>query len=151
MNIEQQIEVDLKQALLAGDKLKASTLRGIKSAIQYEIVGQGAKESGLSQEEIQKVLAREAKKRSESAEAYKKAGASERAEAELAEKTIIEEYLPEQASEEEVSRIVNEEIAKLGNFSQQDMGKVIGAVRAKLGATADGGLIARLVKEQLGS
>ena len=149
MAIQQQIEGDIKTAMLAGDKTKAETLRGLKSALLNEAIAQGARETGLSDEQVQKVLAKEAKKRSEAAELYKQGGSPERADAELAEKVIIDAYLPAQASEAEVKAAVEQEIAKLENPSVQNMGQIIGAVRAKLGAGADGALIAKLVKEKL--
>ena len=145
----EQIERDLKVALLAGDKTKVETLRGLKSAILNETIAQGAKDSGLNEEQIQKVLARESKKRSEAAELYKKGGNDERAEAELSEKAIIDNYLPEQMDEGQVAAAVDEEIAKMESPSMADMGKIIGAVRANLGAGADGSVIARLVKEKI--
>ena len=145
----EQIERDLKVALLAGDKTKVETLRGLKSAILNETIAQGAKDSGLNEEQIQKVLARESKKRSEAAELYKKGGNDDRAEAELSEKAIIDNYLPEQMDEGQVAAAVDEEIAKMESPSMADMGKIIGAVRANLGAGADGSVIARLVKEKI--
>lgn len=147
--MQEQIEKDLKTALLSGDKATAETLRGIKSALLNETISLGAKERGLTDEEAQKVLAREAKKRTEAADLYTKAGENTRAETELAEKKVIDQYLPAQASEAEVKAAVEEEIAKAGELTMADMGKLIGAVRAKLGAGADGGLVARLVKEAL--
>lgn len=146
--MQEQIERDLKAALLSGDKKKSETLKLIKSALQYEGVASGERK-GLSDEVIQKVLARESKKRLEAAQLYKNAGEAERAAAELAEKAIIDVYLPEQMSEEEVKQAVSEEVAKLSSPSPADMGKTIGAVRAKIGSNADGALIARLVKEAL--
>lgn len=147
--MQDKIDSDLKAAMLAGDKAKAETLRGLKSAIWNETIAQSAQDQGLNDEQIQKVLAREAKKRQEAADLYKQGGNSERAEAELAEKTIIKQYLPEQASEAEIEAAVAEAIATTGASSPADMGKVIGAVRAKLGATADGATIARITKEKL--
>lgn len=147
--MQEQIEKDLKEALLAGDKQKAETLRTIKSALQNEAIAQGARDSGLSDDQIQKILAREAKKRQEAADLYQKGGAADRAEKEMAEKTIIDSYLPEQLSEEEVAKTVDEEIAKAGNPTMQDMGRIIGAVRGRLSGQADGALIAKLVKEKL--
>ncbi len=147
--MQQQIEKDLKTGLLRGDKTTVETLRGIKSALLNETISLGAKERGLTDEEAQRVLAREAKKRTEAAELYAKAGETARAETELTEKKVIEQYLPAQASEAEVKVAVDEEITKAGELSMADMGKIIGAVRAKLGAGADGGLIARLVKEAI--
>ena len=146
--MQEQIDSDLKAALLAGEKEKVETLRGLKSAILNEAIAQGVKDKGLDDEQIQKVLTKEAKKRAEAAELYEQAGESERASKEKTEKGIIDAYLPEQASEEEISKVVDEEIAKLDNPSMADMGKIIGAVRGKL-AAADGATIAKLVKEKL--
>jgi len=147
--MQDRIENDLKQAMLAGDKAKAETLRGLKSAIWNETIAQGAKDKGLSDEQIQKVLARETKKRQEAADLYKQGGNIQKAEAELAEKQIIEAYLPEQASEAEIEAAVVEAIAATGASSPADMGKVIGAVRSKLGASADGAVIAKIAKDKL--
>jgi len=147
--MQQQIEKDLKQALLSGDKPKAETLRGIKSALLNEMISQGARETGLSDEQIQKILAKESKKRQEAADLYQKGGAPERAGAELAEKAIIDAYLPEQMSQAELANVVDEEIANAGQVSMQDMGRLIGAVKAKTGGQTDGALIARMVKEKL--
>ena len=146
----EKIESDLKTALLAGEKVKVETLRGLKSAILNETIAQGAKDSGLTAEQIQKVLARESKKRSEAAELYKKGGNDERAQAELAEKAIIDGYLPEQIDEAQIAAAVDEEMAKIESPTMADMGKIIVAVKSKLGAGADGGTIAKLVKEKIG-
>lgn len=146
-----KMEGDLKAALLEGDKVKVETLRGLKSAILNETIAQGAKDTGLGDEEIQKVLAKESKKRQEAADLYRQGGSNERAEAELAEKAIIYTYLPEQADEATVQAAVEEEIAKLESPQMSDMGKIIGAVRAKLGAGADSATIARLAKQSLES
>jgi uncharacterized protein YqeY len=147
--MQEQIDKDLKQALLAGDKAKAETLRGIKSALLNEMISQGARDSGLSDEHIQKILARESKKRQEAADLYKQGGSEERARQELAEKAIIDAYLPEQLSEEQIAKLVDEQIAATGAAGPAAMGKVIGAVKAQAGSTADGALIARLAKEKL--
>jgi len=147
--MQEEIERDLKAAMLSGDKSKVEVLKGIKSALQYEAVSQRSENRSLSDEQIQKVLAREAKKRHETAELYKNANEPERADKELAEKEIIDHYLPKQLSEEEISKAVAEEIEKSGATTTADMGKVIGAVRGRLGASADGAVIARLVKEKL--
>lgn len=147
--MQEQIEKDLKESLLAGDKAKVETLRTIKSALLNEAISQGARETGLSDEQVQKILSRESKKRQEAADLYQKGGADDRASAELAEKTIIDSYLPEQMSKEEVVKIVDEEIAKAGSPTIQDMGRIIGAVRGRTAGRADGAIIAQLVKEKL--
>ncbi len=148
--LEQQLEQDIKTALLAGDSTRATTLRGLKSTLLNVKVATGKRESGLSDEEVLPVLAKEAKKRQESADLYIQGGAQERADKELTEKAIIEAYLPAQLSEAEITQLVEAAISQTGATGQQDMGKVIGAVRAKAGASADGALIARLTKEKLG-
>jgi uncharacterized protein len=147
--MQDKIDSDLKAALLAGDKQKTETLRGLKAALLNEAIAAGARDTGLSDEQIQKVLAREAKKRSEAAEMYDSAGETERAAKENAEKATIEVYLPEQLGEAAIAAAVDQQIAALGATSPADMGKVIGAVKAKLGSAADGATIAKLVKEKL--
>lgn len=147
--LKPKLEQDLKQALLAGDKNRALILRSLKSAILYVEVAKGVRSDGLPDEEIISVLAKEAKKRQESADLYKRGGNDEKAEAELAEKAIIEEYLPAALSDEELSQLVDSVIAELGASGPQAMGRVIGAVKQKAGSAADGARIAQLVKERL--
>ena len=148
--LEERIEQDLKTALLGGDAVRVSTLRLVKSVLLNAKVATGKRETGLSDDEVIALLSKEAKKRQESANLYQQAGDQTRAGAELAEKAIIEGYLPAQLSEAEIARLIDEAIAATGATGQADMGKVIGAVRARAGATADGTLIARLTKEKLG-
>lgn len=147
--LKQQIEQDLKTALLAGDKERATVLRGLKSVILYAEVAKGMREQGLPDDEITVLLSKEAKKRQESADLYAKGGSADRQAAELAEKTIIESYLPKQLSEAEVAALVDEAIAATSAAGPQAMGQVIGAVKQKAGAAADGSIIARIVKERL--
>jgi uncharacterized protein YqeY len=147
--IKQQLSDDVKAAMLAGDSLRVDTLRGLKSAILYEEVAKGKRDSGLTDEEVQAILAREAKKRQESADLYVQGGDQTRADKELAEKTIIETYLPKQLSEAELKDIIEAVVAKEPEAGMQQMGKIIGAVKQQTGAAGDGALIARLVKERL--
>ncbi|MGD8374109.1 MAG: GatB/YqeY domain-containing protein [Candidatus Woesebacteria bacterium] len=145
--LKAQIEADLKAAMLGGEKKRVEVLRGLKSAILYEEVAQNARETGLSDDAILKVIARESKKRAEASELYKKSGSAERADAELLEKKIIDVYLPSQLSDDELGKIIEEVIANLGKNAQ--MGAVIGAVRAKVGVAADGSRIAATVQGRL--
>ena len=149
MGLKQQIEDDLKTAMLAGDKTLVTTLRGLKSAILNIEVAKGARETGLPDSEITDILAKEAKKRQESADMYVQGASQERADAELQEKTVIEKYLPKQLDETEVKTVIEEVISGMGEVSTAQMGQIIGAVKSKTGASADGALIARLVKERL--
>jgi len=148
--LEEKLEQDIKTALLAGDKQTATTLRGLKSALLYVKVAEGKRDSGLTDDEVITVLSKEAKKRQESADLYRQGGDEARAEAELNEKKLIENYLPAQLSEAEVAAAIDEIIASTGATDMKAMGQVIGATKVKLGATADGAIIARLVKEKLG-
>jgi uncharacterized protein YqeY len=145
----EQIERDIKAALLAGEKDKVEVLKGLKTAVQYEAVSQRLKSEDLNDEQIQKVMAREAKKRQDTAEIYKSAGELERADKELQERAVIAHYLPAQLDDAKVAEIVDEELAKLDSPTIKDMGRVVGLVRARTASQADGSLIARLVKEKL--
>lgn len=149
MSLKAQIENDLKAALLERRRFDADILRGLKAVILNEEVAQGRRDEGLDDESIQKLIAKEVKKRVESAELYDKADRKELADNERAEIKVIELYLPEQASDDEIKAAIKDSIEQLGVTSAADMGRVIGAVKSKLGNSADGGLIARLVKEAL--
>lgn len=148
--LEQRLEQDIKAALLDGNAVRVTTLRGLKSTLLNVKVATGKRDSGLSDEEVIPILSKEAKKRQESADLYVQGGSQDRADKELAEKAVIEEYLPKQLSEDEISEIISEVISETGATEQKDMGKVIAGVRAKTAASADGSIIARLTKEKLG-
>ena len=149
MGLKLQIDQDLKQALLSGHKEKANTLRILKSTILNEEIARGEREQGLSEEAIQQCLKKEAKKRQEAADLYSKVGSEDRAEQELSEKEMIEVYLPKAMSEEDVAKLVDSAISSIGEVSPSTMGQIIGAVKQSSGGTADGAVIARLVKEKL--
>jgi len=149
VNLEQKLEQDIKAALLDGNSFRLTTLRGLKSTLLNVKVAEGKRDSGLTDEEVIPVFAKQAKQRQESAEMYVQGGSQEKADAELAERVIIEEYLPKQLSEDEIASIVTEVITETGATEQRDMGKVIAGVRAKTAGSADGSIIARLTKEKL--
>ncbi len=149
MTIKEQIEADIKQAMLGGDKTLVTTLRGLKSAILYAEVAEGSREEGLGEEAVITLLQKEAKKRAESADLYKRGGNTEKAVAEEAEKEVIAKYLPEQMDESELAEIVKKQAGALSITEVQQMGQLIGAVKKEAGASADGSVIARLVKEYL--
>lgn len=149
MSLKSTIENDLKAALLGGDRFSAEVLRGLKAVILNEEVSQGKRETGLDEATVEKLLAREVKKRQDSASQYEAAGRPELVESELAESKVIEGYLPEQLSEDDIKKTVDEIIATLGVSGPAAMGQVIGAVKGKLGNAADGATVARLVKEAL--
>ncbi len=144
-----RIDKDLKTAMLAGEKDRVQVLRGLKSAILYVEVAKSARDTGLPEDEILGILSKEAKKRQESADLYIQGGNAERAAAELTEKAIIEEYLPRQLSEDEVSTLIDEIISVSGPITKQTMGATIAAVKQKSEGAADGAVVARLVKERI--
>ena len=115
--LKAHLDQDLKTALLAGDKTLATTIRGLKSVILYEEVAKGARDQGLSDDAIVVLFAKEAKKRQESADLYTQGGNGERAAAELAEKMVIEGYLPKQLSDEELTMLVDATVAEMGGAS----------------------------------
>lgn len=150
MSIRQQLEDDVKAAMLAGDAHRVETLRGLKTVILYADVAAKKRDTGgISDDDVMTLFAKEAKKRQESADLYVQGGSQERADKELAEKAIIETYLPAQMDEAELAVIIENIIKEQGAEGPQAMGKVIGAVKAKVGNSADGSVIAKLVKERL--
>lgn len=149
MSLKQRIADDTKAALLGGDRFVGETLRNLKAAILNEEVATGKRDEGLDDQEIEKVIAREVKKRAESAKIYRDNNRPELAEPEDNEAKVLKVYLPAQLSEDEIRDLVKAKITELGISSPAAMGQVIGAVKAVAGNTADGSLIARFVKEEL--
>ncbi len=149
--IKAEIDKDLKAAMLSGDKHLVNALRVVKSAILYKEVAENKRDEGLDEETVIAVLKKEQKTRKDAVELYEKAGESERAAQEKYELGIIAGYLPEELSEESVRSSI---VAALKELSidkpeQRDMGRVIGLVR-KNAPTADGGLVAKILKEMIG-
>lgn len=149
MALKSQLENDLKAALLSGDRFRADVLRGLKAVILNEEVAQNKRDTGLDDATIEQLIAKEVKKRGDSAQQYLAAGRPELTELEEKEAKVLEEYLPQQLSEAEIKTAVDNAITVLGVSGMQEMGKVIGVVKSKLGNSADGAIIARLVKEAL--
>ena len=149
MALKQRIQDDLKAALLGGDRFVAETLRGLKAAILNEEVAKSKRDEGLDDAEIEQIVAKEVKKRNESATLYEQNDRAESAADERREAEILSVYLPTQLGEEEVKAIIEAAIKQLGANGMSDMGKVIGVVKSKVGNTADGATVAKLVKEQL--
>lgn len=150
MPLVQQIDADLKQALLSGDKELVSVLRGLKSVILYEEVAQNKRDSGLDEQAITSLLQKEVKKRQEAIQLYEKANDEARVKQEQYEVEVINKYLPEMMDETEVNEVVNKVIAELDVRDITKMGFVISEVKKRTEGRADGALIAKLVKEKLG-
>lgn len=148
--LKQRISDEAKAALLGGDRFRGNTLRNLKAAILDEEVSKMKRDEGLSDAETEAVIVREVKKRKESVKLYRDNGRLDLAEPEEREIAILQEFLPEQMSEDDIRKVVEQVVAGVGDASIQQMGQIIGAVKASIGASADGAVIARIVKEILG-
>lgn len=149
MSLKDKISNDLKAALLSGDRFMGEVLRGLKAVILNEEIVQGKRETGLDDSVIEQLIAREVKKRNESASLYDDANRLELSANERAEAKIMMNYLPTQLSEDDINTVVNRVIGELNATNASQMGQVIGSVKKELGNTADGALIAKLVKNAL--
>lgn len=147
--LKEQINRDMKTALLGGNRFEGEVLRSLKAAILNEEVATGKREEGLADEDIEKIIAREIKKRREAAKLYRENARDELAEPEEQEASVLEQYLPEQLSEEEIRRMVIAKVAELGINSPQAMGQVIGVIKQIVGNKVDGAMLARIVREEL--
>lgn len=149
MALKEQINNDLKAALLGGNRFAGEVLRSLKAVILNEEVAKGRRDEGLDDSVIEQLIVREVKKRNESAAIYDGANRPELATQERSEAEIMSRYLPKQLSEDEIKSVVVRVISELGVSGQSAMGQVIGAVKKELGNTADGSLIAQIVKNAL--
>jgi uncharacterized protein len=148
MALKEQLRADMVASMKSKDELRLSTLRMALSAItNEEVAGKSARE--LSDDEVLKVLAREAKKRREAAEAFDGAGRTELADRERAEGQVLDAYLPAQIGDEELGAIVAAAIASTGAEGPQAMGQVMKVVQPQVAGRAEGGRIAAEVRRQL--
>jgi uncharacterized protein YqeY len=147
--LEQQLDQDLKAAMLSKDSATVETIRGLKSALLYAKVAAGTRDQVMPDDQVIALLAKEAKKRQESIDLYQKGGDMVRADKERQEKAIIERYLPAQLGEEEISQVVDEVLATVESKDMSAMGKVIAEVKQRTQGAADGAVIARIVKQRL--
>ncbi len=144
-----KLQEELKQSMLAKDELRTSVLRLLLSAINYFEIQKGGAGYVATEEDVMSVISNQAKQRRDSIEEYKKAERPELADKEQKELDILQAFLPEQMGEEEVKKIVEETISQTGAASIQDMGKVMGALNAKLKGKADMSLVSNLVRQKL--
>lgn len=146
MAVIDRIDQDLKQALKAGEKHKVTVLRGLKSDIKYRQI---AEQKELTDEQVNEVLASNAKKRRESIEQFQAAGRQDLVDKETFELDVIQNYLPQQLSENELRALITEAITESGAESAKDMGKVMKALMPRVRGKADGKLVNRMVSEIL--
>ena len=149
--LKQQLRDELKQAMLDKDEMKKSVLRMLISAIGYYEIEKGGAGYEATDEDIMNVIQKEAKQRKDSIEQFTTGGRPELAENESKELAMLQVYLPEQMGEEEIRGLVQEAISQTGATSAADMGKVMGALMPKTKGKADGGLVSKIVREELAS
>jgi uncharacterized protein YqeY len=147
MTLQEKIQSDIAEAMRRKDQLRLSVLRMMKTAVKNREV---EKMKTLEPDEVMLVLKTLVKQRKDSAEQFRNGGRAELAEKEEAEISILQEYLPAAASEEEILRAVDEAIQDTGAANVKDMGKVMKAAMARLtGKSVDGAQVSRLVREKL--
>ncbi len=148
MNLFDKVSGDIKAAMLARDKVRLEALRGIKKEFLEAKTAKGG-DGELSDDAALKILAKMVKQRKESASIYTDQNRADLAQEELAQAAIIEEYLPKQLSEEELTAALREIIARVGATSAKEMGKVMGTATKELAGKAEGKAISAKVKELL--
>ncbi|WP_335973730.1 GatB/YqeY domain-containing protein [Gaetbulibacter jejuensis] len=148
MSLQQDVMAAMKTAMKEKDQLALAALRAVKSEILLAQTQTGTKEELTSEEEI-KILSKLVKQRKDSAAIFAEQNRADLAEPELAQAKVISQFLPEQLSEDEITNVVKEVIAKVGADGMKDMGKVMGVVTQQLAGKADGKTISTIVRQQL--
>jgi len=148
MGLQENVMTELKAAMKAKDTVALEALRAIKSAILLAQTEKGGG-AGLSEEDEAKLVQKLVKQRKDSATIFKEQGREDLAEPELAQVAVIERFLPEQLTEEEIEKVVVQTIDALGASGMQDMGKVMGVVTKELAGQADGKTISTIVRNKL--
>lgn len=148
MDLFDKISADIRTAMLAKDKVRLETLRGIKKEFLEAKTAKGA-DGSLPDDKATQILSKMVKQRKETAQIYSEQNRPELAENELAEAAVIEEYLPKQLTDEELTAALKDIIAQVGATSPREMGKVMGVASKALAGRADGRIISAKVKELL--
>lgn len=152
MSLKDQITTDIKNAMKAKDKVRLETVRSIKKLIlEKEVSVRPEGQSELTEAQELEVLTQLAKQRRDSIDQYRQAGREDLAESEAQELAVIEEYLPQQLTDEEVGAVIDEIIAETQAQSAKDMGKVMGPAMQRLKGKADGKKVQEIVKAKLNS
>jgi hypothetical protein len=149
MTLQQRVDSDLKEAMRAKDVTKLGVLRMLKSALKYAAIAKSGAEAELSDAEAIQVIRKQTKQRQDSIESFEKGGRAELADKEKEELAILNTYLPQAMSPDELAKVVRETIAELGATSKAQMGAVMKALQAKVGGRADGKTLSSEVQKQL--
>ncbi|WP_102026985.1 GatB/YqeY domain-containing protein [Salirhabdus sp. Marseille-P4669] len=147
MTLLEKLNQDMKEAMKSKDKMTLSVIRMVKASIQNEAIKLGKPQ--LTEDEELSILSREFKQRNESLQEFKDAGREDLVEKIEQEIIVLQKYMPEQLSDDELEKLVKEVIQKTGAESKSDMGKVMGALMPKVKGKADGGKVNKLVMENL--
>ena len=146
MSLKEQIKADIKAAMRAKETAKRDTLRNLSAAIKQIEVDERKE---LTDSEVEAILTKYAKQREDALAQFKEAGRDDLVAKEQAELEVVKAYLPEPLSDDELEAMVKEIVEQVGATSMKDMGKIMGAVKAKAGSRADGSKVNKLVKEIL--
>ena len=149
MTLEERIDFDLKDAMRAKDASKLGVLRMLKSALKYAAIAKSGAEAQLTKAEAAQVVRKQAKQREDSIESFEKGGRAELAAKEKEELSILNAYLPQAMSSDELAKVVRETIAETGATSKAQMGGVMKALQAKVAGRADGKTLSQEVSRQL--
>ena len=149
MTLQERVDSDLKEAMRAKDATKLGVLRMLKSALKYAAIAKSDAEAELSDAEAVQVIRKQAKQRQDSIESFEKGGRAELADKEKHELAILNTYLPQGMTPDELAKVVRETIAELGATSKAQMGAVMKALQAKVGGRADGKTLSSEVQKQL--
>jgi uncharacterized protein YqeY len=149
MTLQEQVDLDLKEAMRAKEATKLGVLRMLKSALKYAAIAKSSTEADLSDAEAVQVIRKQAKQRQDSIESFEKGGRAELAQKEKEELAILNSYLPQPMSAEELAKAVREAIAEVGATSKAQMGTVMKALQGKVGGRADGKTLSTEVARQL--
>ena len=147
--LKQRLQNELKQSMLARDGLKTSVLRLLLSAINYYEIQKGGAGYEATDEDVLSVIQKEVKQRKDSIEQFQKGNRQDLVDKETKELELLKQYLPQQMSEEEIKKLVIEEIRQTGSQSIQNMGKVMKTLMPKLKGKADRGVVSTMVKKEL--
>ena len=151
MKIQERIDSDLKEAMRARDAMKLGVLRMLKSALKYAAIEKSGAEAELADAEAAQVIRKQAKQRQDSIESFEKGGRAELAQKEKEELSILQTYLPQGMSADELAKVVRDTIAEVGATSKARMGAVMKALQEKVAGRADGKTLSQEVQKQLGS
>src|SRR5205807_4073135 len=151
MNLSERIDSDLKEAMRARDATKLGVLRMLESALKYAAIAKSGAEAELSDGEAAQVVRKQVKQRKDSIESFEKGGRAELAAKEKEELLILDAYLPQAMSSDELAKVVRETIAETGATSKAQMGGVMKALQVKVAGRADGKTLSQEVQKQLNS